>query len=119
MMDVKQKLIDVLESFGLPVFLQGSLQESEPYPISFFTFWNNETDDAMFYDNAETVTIWDFDVNFYSCNPTLVNQMLVQAKAALKAQGFIVQGKGYDVVSDEPTHTGRGVNVSYIEKDGD
>ena len=115
-MDVKQLFIDVLETFGFPVFLQGSLQESDAYPDSFFTFWNNETTDAAFFDNAETRTVWDFDLNFYSCNPALVNSMLLEAKTALKAQGFIVQGKGYDVVSDEPTHTGRGINVTYIER---
>lgn len=115
-MDVKQLLIDTLDSFELPVFLQGSLQDDEEYPESFFTFWNNETEDAAFFDNAETRTVWNFDVNFYSSDPALVNTMLRQAKTKLKAAGFIVQGAGYDVVSDEPTHTGRGVGVVYIER---
>lgn len=115
-MDVKQQLIDVLEAFDFPVFLQGSLQEDEPYPDSFFTFWNNDTEDASFFDNNETRTIWNFDVNFYSCEPALVNTMLREAKKSLKAANFIVQGVGYDVVSDEPTHTGRGVEVIYIER---
>lgn len=118
-MDVKQKLIDVVEAFGFPVFLQGSLQESEPYPDSFFTFWNNETTDESFYNNVETAVTWDFDLNFYSCDAALVNSMLLQAKAALKADGFIVSGRGYDVASDEPTHTGRGINVTFIERLGD
>lgn len=117
-MDVKQKLIDVLESFNLPVFLQGSLQDDVEYPDSFFTFWNNDTFDDDYYNNVETATVWSFDVNYYSNEPESVNAMLLQAKAALKKQGFIVGGKGYDVASDEPTHTGRGIEIEYIERYG-
>lgn len=116
MTDVKQLLIDTLEVFDLPVFLQGSLQEDDPYPESFFTFWNNDTLDDAFYNNSETRTIWNFDLNFYSTDPALVNTMLRQAKQHLKDAGFIVQGAGYDVISDETTHTGRGVEIMYIER---
>lgn len=116
-MDVKQLLIDTLENaFNYPVILQGSLSEDDEYDDSFFTFFNNDTIDDAFFDNNETQTIWDFDLNFYSNDPTLVNSVLVEAKALLKAQGFIIDGVGYDVLSDEPTHTGRGINVTYIQK---
>lgn len=112
---MKDLLISLLESFGYPVFLQGSLNENEAYPESFFTFWNNETPDGSHYDNEAINYIWNFDVNFYSVDPELVNTMLLNAKALLKQNGFIVGGKGYDVASDEPTHTGRGINVLIIE----
>ena len=69
-----------------------------------------------FYDNKENSYIWDFDLNFYSSDPNLVNTKLLEAKKKLKEKGFIVRGKGYDVASDEPTHTGRGINVLKIEK---
>lgn len=112
---MKDKLIDALRPFGFPVKLQGSMSADEAYPESFFTFWNNETWDGAFYDNEEHKTIWDFDLNFYSENPELVNKILIDAKEALKKIGFIVSGKGYDVPSDEPTHTGRGINIMYVE----
>ena len=112
---MKDLLISLLESFGFPVFLQGSLSENDPYPESFFTFWNNETPDGAHYDNEAINYIWNFDVNFYSVDPELVNSMLLQAKALLKQNGFIVAGKGYDVATDEPTHTGRGINAIIIE----
>ena len=35
----------------------------------------------------------------------------------LKAEHFIVPGKGYDAETDEPTHTGRGINVLFLEID--
>ena len=36
-------------------------------------------------------------------------------RAALKAAGWIVSGRGYDVASDEPTHTGRGFDALYLD----
>lgn len=116
MVDVKQLLISTLEAFQYPIYVQGSLSADDSYPDSFFTFWNNDTTDSEFYDNAETQVIWDFDLNFYSNDPVLVNTVLLQAKQDLKAAGFIPDGSGYDVMSDEPTHTGRGMNILYIQK---
>ncbi len=115
-MDVKQAFLTAVKSLGLPVFLQGSLAENEPYPESFFTFWNNETFEKKSYDNKETFIEWDFDLNFYSTSPIAVNATLLDAKIALKRAGFIVGGAGYDVLSDEPTHTGRGTQVIYLER---
>lgn len=115
-MDVKNLLLNTLQSFDYPIYLQGSMAKDEAYPASFFTFWNNDTTDEAFFDNQETQTIWDFDLNFYSNDPTLVNTVLVSAKQKLKAVGFIPSGSGYDVLSDEPTHTGRGMNLLFIDK---
>lgn len=112
---MKELLISLLESFGFPVFLQGSLEESEAYPQSFFTFWNNDSYDNNHYDNNPISYTWNFDVNFYSTDPELVNTMLLNAKTLLKQNGFIITGKGYDVASDEPTHTGRGMNALIVE----
>ena len=113
---MKDALISLLESFGYPVRLQGSLAEDEAYPESFFTFWNNDTSDGSHYDNDAISYIWDFDVNFYSSNPALVNTVLLEARTLLKNNGWIISGKGYDVASDEPTHTGRQINAIYIER---
>lgn len=112
---MKDLLITTLTTLGYPVKLQGSMNKDEAYPDSFFTFWNNNADGEAFYDNEENIYVWDFDVNFYSNDPSLVNSKLLQAKTLLKQAGFIVSGKGYDVASDEPTHTGRGINVKIIE----
>lgn len=113
---MKDLLIQTLQPLGYKIIQQGSLNKDEAYPESFFTFWNNEVPGDEFYDNEEHSYIWNFDLNFYSSDPALVNTKLLEAKTALKAAGFIVTGKGYDVASDEPTHTGRGINVLKIEK---
>lgn len=114
---MKEKLIEILETFGYPVFLQGSLNSDDAYPDSFFTFWNNYANDLVHYDNDTRAYEWSFDVNFYSTSPQSVNTMLEAVRTALKAGGFVVRGKGHDVLSDEITHTGRGLNVLYREEE--
>lgn len=109
-------LIETLEALGYPVRLQGSILADEPYPDSFFTFWNDSADGQSFYSNEEGAITWSYSVNFYSMDPLLVNSKLLEAKELLKAQKFIVTGAGYDVMSDEPTHTGRGITVIYRQK---
>lgn len=112
---VEDKFRETVSALGYPIMRQGSLSESEEYPGSFFTFWNNSADGAAYYDNSESQTIWDFDLNFYSVDPELTYSILLDAKEALKKAGFVVAGKGYDVPSDEVTHTGRGMNVLFLE----
>lgn len=106
-------LISTLESLGYPVRLQGSLLENETYPDSFFTFWNDSADGTGFYSNDETAILWSYSLNFYSTDPVLVNTKLIETKRLLRDAGWIVSGAGYDVPSDEPTHTGRGMSLMY------
>ena len=117
-MDVKTNLITLLETFGFQVRLQGSFEENEEYPDSFFTFWNNDSTDWNHYNNSETGYIWSFDVNFYSTSPTFVNTKLEEARELLKQNGYVINGKGHDVASDQPSHTGRGITVIFIEHGG-
>ena len=112
---MKLKLIEVLESFNYPVILQGSIGADTKYPSSFFTYWNNEVISDGYYDNDNCIDIWDYDVNFYSDDPTLVNTILHDVKNVLKSNGFIITRR-YDVMSDEPSHSGRGMNVLYVER---
>ena len=109
-------LIQVLENLGYPVRLQGSLLPDEPYPDSFFTYWNDSADGISFYDGDEGAILWTYSLNFYSSDPLLVNSKLIEAKKLLKLSGFIISGAGHSVVSDEPTHTGRGITVLYRQK---
>lgn len=111
---VVDNLINTLGSLGYPVIKQGSLPPDEAYPDHFFTYWNNAPDGSGFYSNEETHIIWNFSVNFYSEDDPI--EKLMEAKRLLKQAGFIVAGAGYDVASDEPTHSGRGMTVLYREE---
>ncbi|MCR5652229.1 MAG: hypothetical protein K6F88_00345 [Ruminococcus sp.] len=112
---MKEKLLELLSTFGYEIFLQGSLNKEKPYPDTFFTFWNNNTVDGNHYDNDAISYVWSFTVNFYSTDPELTNSVLLQARTLLKQNDWIVDGKGYDVPVDEPTHTGRAIDVLYLE----
>lgn len=112
---MEDNLIMILEEFGYPVYRQGSLTEDTKYPATFITFWNSDSADHAHYDNDEYGTVWNFDVYVYSNNPALTYSLLDNIKTQLKRNKWIVSGRGYDVTSDEPTHTGRGLNVNYLE----
>lgn len=112
---MEDNLISILQSFKLPVYRQGSMSADETYPDTFFTFWNNASVDHNHYDDSEYGCTWDFDVNVYSSDPELTYSLLLEARSLLKAAGWIISGKGYDVTSDEPTHTGRGFNAIFLE----
>lgn len=114
---MKSELIAILEEFKYPVFLQGSLTKDEPYPPTFFTFWNNSSTDQAYYDNDPIESVWAFTVNLYSSDPSIVNTTLIDVRSLLKSNGWIVSGRGYDVPSDEPTHTGRAIDVLYIKRE--
>ena len=109
-------LIQVLEAFGLPVFLHGTLGENEPFPAAFFTFITIDSPDAFPFDDTPTHTAWEYQVIFYSNDPRQVEQLKAQSRQALKAAGFIPQGKGRDIPSEEPTHTGWLCNYLYLSE---
>ena len=104
---MKSTLIEILEKIcPNNVYLQGTLSENEAYPNEFITFWTNYTDDRSHYDNTVHSVDWDFSVMVYATDPDRVVALSNAARAALKNAGFIPQGKGNDLLSDEPTHTG-------------
>lgn len=108
-------MIDLLSTFKYPVIRQGSLSPSEEYPETFFTFWNMDEAGASFYDNQDATVENDFRVCVYSKRPSLAYSLLNSARALLKANSWIITDRGYDVASDEVTHIGRGMSVTYLK----
>lgn len=104
---MKQQLIDILETFcPNNVYLQGVLNPNADYPQAFITFFVTETADLEHFDNETAGVAWYFNVVFYSNNPAEFNTIPALIITALKQAGFIPQGKGRDILSDRPTHTG-------------
>lgn len=110
---MKQKLIDLLSTFGYPVSLQGSYEEGSELPEHFFTFWNYDTD-LKFYSNNVNKKIWYFNVYFYSTDPSLVNEVIERVGKLLRQNDFQVEGD-YDINSGVKSYTAREIDISYIE----
>ncbi len=111
---MRKKLINLLESFGYPVHLQGSLLSVDDYPDSFFTFWNFQNDGDLFYDNESYASDFGYWIYFYSSDPELIENKINEVKAVLKKNKFIVQGP-IDARSDIKSHTGKMLTIFYKE----
>ena len=70
---MKQILLNVLNTFGYPVFLQGSLGENDPFPPAFFTFYINDSADISF-DNTDEYCTYQMQVIFYANDPMTVRE---------------------------------------------
>ena len=114
---MKGLLIETLETLGYPVALQGTMQPDEPYPDDFITVLTVGSNDAAHYDNEAHAAAWEFQVFFYSTDPLKVASVPKEIRQLLKAAGFIPQGRGRDIPSDEPTHTGCAMDFYYLEYD--
>lgn len=111
---MEDKLINLISALGYPIFRQGSLTENDTYPDAFFTYWNNTEENHSSYDNNTALIQYDYDLNVYSTNIDACYDLLKQASVILKNNNFIITNFGYDLYSDEVTHMGRGMNVSYL-----
>lgn len=105
----------ILESFGYPLFLHGTLNDADAFPDSFFTYFNSSTPEHMFYDNDAHSAVWVYQVYFYSTDRQTAETVIEQARAALKQAGFVPNGKSIDANSGQKTHTGRMFTVRGIE----
>lgn len=103
---MRNRLYQTLLTLGYPVHLQGTMNPDEAYPPHYITYFTQDSDDAANFDNETVAVSWRFQVAFYSTDPLLVESFPNTIRTTLKKAGFIPQGKGYDLPSDEPTHTG-------------
>lgn len=114
---MKEKLIEILETFCPDdVYLQGTINPDESYPPKFITFFVTDSDFDKFYNNDSNQIDWFVNVIFYSSNPQEVLSIPPEIIRALRAEGFLPQNAGLDVVSDVITHTGWAMDFIYPEK---
>ena len=111
---MRKKIISLLESFGYPVHLQGSLLSIDDYPDSFFTFWNFQNNGDLFYNNETCASDFGYWVYFYSNDPALIEEKISEVKKLLKKNSFIVKGP-IDARSDIKSHTGKMLTIFYKE----
>lgn len=112
---MEDELIRLIEEMGFPIYRQGSFSDTKEYPKSFFTFWNEQSPDHAHYSNNAYGTEWYYTLNIYSSEPETTYKALADAREILKKNGWIVPSSGYDVYSDQPTHTGRGMEIIFLD----
>lgn len=117
---MKEKLITSIAKCGFvegkTLILQGTLNADTPYPDSFVTIWTDYTADNSHFDNAVASVDWHFTVVLYSNDPDFLATKAKELLETLRADGFIPQGKGQDIPSDEQTHTGWAMEFICVEK---
>lgn len=116
---MKQKLINGLVNCGFvegaTLMLQGTLSQETPYPDEFVTFWTDYTADNSHFDNGVNSVDWHFTVILYSDDPATIMSRAKEILENLRAAGFIPQGRGQDIPSDEETHTGWAMEFICVE----
>lgn len=114
---IVDKLIEIVSPLvDNKVFRQGSLSEKDTYPELFITFWENNSSDGNHYDNnIANGYKYDFDLNVYGSDVEKVYKTMKDAIDLLKDNGFLVNGQGFDIGSDEPNYIGRHVEVVYYD----
>lgn len=116
---MKQKLIDALTNCGFDegatILLQGTLDTNEAYPAEFVTIWTDYTADNSHFDNGVKSVDWHFTVVYYTNDPALISVKPKEIINTLRAAGFVPQGKGQDIPSDEATHTGWAMEFLCVE----
>lgn len=115
---IKEILLNALEKLNYSVFQQGTLAPDSEYPDSFITFEILDSEETENFDNTPVAIMWQISIIFYSTDPLLVQSEAMNIYKILKAAGFIPQGKGADILSDEPTHTGWINEYLFYEKEG-
>lgn len=107
-------LVKILESFEYEVVRQGSYSSLADYPDTFITYWNPASPEHSHYDNANYGIEWNIDVYVYSTSIDTIYELTKEIRDALKTDGWIIDSAGFDIDSDSPTHSGRGLEIKKI-----
>lgn len=108
-----ETLEKIFDEIGLPYFRQGSFSETDKLPDSFFTFWNVATLDNSYYNNNNIRTIYEWAIYFYTNNANIIYSKMNEFINLAKENGFIIDGNGNDINSNEVNYFGRYVLITY------
>lgn len=103
--EFRESFVLELESFQLPVYLQGSMSEGEDYPDTFLTYYIQDDREESHADNSDWLKSYTVQVAVYSNDIDVKDRMIENIRQKLKANDYKYQ-LGGDVESDTSTHTG-------------
>lgn len=114
-MNARQEILEIIEATGLPCWRMHEMPSDAVYPDSFFTYLCESAPYGEYYDNKPRAIVWAFAVGFYSNNPNTVDIETDALINRLLSAGWVIDGAGEDVESDEPSHTGRRITAYKID----
>lgn len=114
-MSVTDNLISIFDEIGYPSWEMHTMPADEVYPESFFTFLAVDAPFTAHYDNAPHAVAWAYMIGFYTSDPAKADSMPMELARRLMAAGWITDGLGESVKSDEPTHTGRRITAYFVQ----
>jgi len=114
-MNARDEVFSIIKATGFPCWKMHEMPAETVYPSSFFTYLCEDAPFGEYYDNKPHAVVWTFGIGFYSDDPRRVESETNELIKRLLSAGWIVDGAGEDVQSDEPTHTGRRVVAQKIE----
>ena len=112
-MEFASEMISLIQDeFGYPVYIQGSFGENDPYPPAFFTYWEWAGGGLTNYDNTGYSHYHEFDLNFFSNDAQLCNDIIDAAIKILKNNDYQMLNYGRNRASNVPGWIGKGVSVT-------
>ena len=116
-----QRLFELFDEIGLPLFLQGCMSD-EDYQPSFFTFWNFGTPQDQHYDN-ELHSYNDYvQVGFYTNDASKIYSQLDVGGTfynKAKEKGFVIAALPQDADADKADYYGRVCYIRIIHRTED
>jgi len=112
---VIDKIINVLDTFDYPYRRQGTYLSDEPYPPTFFTYWNIRSPFSDYGDNIAHTTIYEYMIYVYSRNESLVYSITDELINKFEKLDFVVTNKGEDISCDDKSFVGRVIRIIYKE----
>ena len=110
-------IYSLLDSLGLPVFIQGDMPEEMAYPATFVTYIWLSSSDLWRFSNKAIATVYTAQVTVYSCFPDAIDEYLEKVILLLEKNGYSKSGNGRMIPSDEPTHLGWTIDFDFIVKE--
>lgn len=110
-----EKLEQVFEEIGLPYSRQGTYEQDEKLPDTFFTFWNDSATEQSYYNNKPIKCVWEWSIFFYTNNPELIYSKVIEFIEVARKYGFETDSKGRDIPTNEPCYYGRYLKIVYNE----
>lgn len=102
---MKVELCDLLSEWG-KVFLQGTMNADEEYPSEFCTYHVSDSDLDGYYSNEADRVVWSVSVAYYTNDARKILTEPPKIIKKLKAAGYMPQGVGNDLLTDDKYHVG-------------